>query len=195
MERLDQIRSRVVVLDANDVDTDQIIPARFLKGTSRAGLGKHLFADWRYLPGGAPRLEFALNRPDADGARILVAGINFGCGSSREHAPWALAEHGFRAVVARSFGDIFRSNALKNGLIPVEVDARAHERIAAARAADAALELTVDVAAARLTLPDGEAIAFPIDAFAQRCLVEGLDELGYLLSLAPRVAEFEARHA
>jgi 3-isopropylmalate/(R)-2-methylmalate dehydratase small subunit len=195
MERLERIVSRVVLLDANDVDTDQIIPARFLKGVSRAGLGKHLFADWRYLPDGRSRAEFALNRADAEGACVLLAGLNFGCGSSREHAPWALVEHGFRAVVARSFGDIFRSNALKNGLIPVEVDARVHERLVKARAADSSLELTVDVAAARLGLPGGESVAFPIDAFAQRCLVEGLDELGYLLSLAPRIAEFEARRA
>jgi 3-isopropylmalate/(R)-2-methylmalate dehydratase small subunit len=194
MERLDVIRSRMVVLDANDVDTDQIIPARFLKGTTRSGLGRHLFADWRYLPDGAPRPEFALNRPDAAGARILVAGLNFGCGSSREHAPWALHEHGFRAVVARSFGDIFRSNALKNGLVPVEVELGLHEWLRRTRAMDPDLELTVDVRGARLILPDGEAVAFPIDPFARRCLVEGLDELGYLLAHERQIAAFEARH-
>jgi 3-isopropylmalate/(R)-2-methylmalate dehydratase small subunit len=192
MKKLDTLRSRTVLLDANDVDTDQIIPARFLSGTSRDGLGAHLFADWRYGEGGAPRPEFALNRPDAEGARILIAGLNFGCGSSREHAPWALVEHGFGAVVARSFGDIFRSNALKNGLIPVEVDARVHDSIVQRRAVDPSLELTVDVSNARLVLPDGEAVRFPIDAFAQRCLVEGLDELGYLRSFERQIAAFEA---
>jgi 3-isopropylmalate/(R)-2-methylmalate dehydratase small subunit len=195
MNKLDTLRSRTVLIDANDVDTDQIIPARFLSGTSRDGLGAHLFADWRYGEGGAPRPEFPLNRPDAEGARILVAGLNFGCGSSREHAPWALVEHGFSAVVARSFGDIFRSNALKNGLIPVEIDARVHDSIVQRRAVDPALELTVDVSNARLILPDGEAVRFPIDPFAQRCLTEGLDELGYLRSFERQIAAFEGARA
>ncbi len=193
MQPLEVITSRILPLDADDVDTDQIIPARFLKTTTRSGLGVHLFADWRYFPDGKPRPEFALNRPDAAGAKILLAGNNFGCGSSREHAPWALVEWGFHAVIARSFADIFRQNALKNRLVPVELGERHHAWLRAARAADAALEVTVDVRAARLKLGD-EAIAFAIDPFAQRCLTDGLDELGYLQSLAPRVAAYEAEH-
>jgi 3-isopropylmalate/(R)-2-methylmalate dehydratase small subunit len=193
-EPLEKIISRVIALDADDVDTDQIIPARFLKTTTRAGLGAHLFADWRLRADGTPNPDFVFNRTDAVGSAILLAGANFGCGSSREHAPWALADWGLRAVVARSFADIFRANALKNRLVPVEVTAALHGRLRAMRERDPALTLTIDVRAARLILPDGEAVAFPIDPFAQRCLVDGLDELGYLQSLAPRIAAYEAEH-
>jgi len=171
-----KIQSRVVKLAVDDVDTDQIIPARFLKVTDKAGLGEALFADWR-----GP--DFALDRPEARGCQILVAGRNFGCGSSREHAPWALVGAGFRAVVARSFADIFRQNALKNGLLPVALD----EEIADGST------LTIDLASATVTLPDGGVRAFSIDPFSQHCLLHGQDELGFLLSHEARIAAWEAR--
>ncbi len=188
------LTSRSIALPINDIDTDQIIPARFLKVTDKQGLGKSLFADWRYLPDGAPRPEFALNLPDAAGAQILVAGHNFGCGSSREHAPWALVGFGFRAVVATSFADIFRNNALKNGLLPVQVDEAVHARVLAARAADPSTELTVDLATQELTLADGTRASFPVDAFSRSCLLQGVDELGYILTFAPQVSAYEAAH-
>jgi 3-isopropylmalate/(R)-2-methylmalate dehydratase small subunit len=186
--------ARAVALPINDIDTDQIIPARFLKVTDKEGLGKSLFADWRYLPDGSPRPEFALNRPDAAGAQILLAGHNFGCGSSREHAPWALVGFGFRAVVSTSFADIFRNNALKNGLLPVPVDPPTHARLLAARAADPGLEITVDLEAQELTLADGTRAAFPVDPFARSCLLQGVDELGYLLHFEPQIRAYEAAH-
>ncbi len=179
MKKVEIIRSHVNALVVDDVDTDQIIPARFLKTTGRAGLGASLFADWR----GA--------RFDAAGdARILLAGNNFGCGSSREHAVWALTDFGFAAVIARSFADIFRANALKNGLVPVAVDADVHRYLVA----NPAGEVTVDVARATLVLPDGEEVAFPLDPFARRCLTEGIDELEYLRHHAIAIAVWEARH-
>jgi 3-isopropylmalate/(R)-2-methylmalate dehydratase small subunit len=184
MTAIDQVRGRVVVLAVDDIDTDQIIPARFLKVTDKAGCGAHLFADWR------ARGDFPLDRPEAAGAPVLVAGRNFGCGSSREHAAWALTGAGFRAVVALSFADIFRANALKNGLLPVEVDASGHAELVAA-AARAPTEVTVDVAAATLLMPDGRALAFPIDPFARHCLLAGLDELSYLLSKEAQIAAHE----
>jgi 3-isopropylmalate/(R)-2-methylmalate dehydratase small subunit len=177
-----KITSRVVPLLVDDVDTDQIIPARFLKTTEKKGLGEKLFADWRDS-------RFV---PEA-GARILLAGDNFGCGSSREHAVWALTDAGFGAVVARSFADIFRNNALKNGLVPVAVDEHLHRFLREARSANAAMTLTVDVRAAQLVLPDGEAVAFPLDPFAQKCLVEGIDELDYLRRQETAIAAHESR--
>ena len=194
MEPFGTLRSAVVPLLLDDVDTDQIIPARFLVATGREGLGGHLFADWRYDATGEPRPGFVLNHPGMDGRQVLLAGANFGSGSSREHAPWALTDHGFRAVVATSFADIFRSNALKNGLLPVELDAAAHARLAAAVAADPAAEVEVDLAAATLRLPDGEPVGFPVDPFAQAMLLEGRDELGYLLARRDEVAAYEAAH-
>lgn len=181
--------SRYVRLPLDEVDTDQIIPARFLKVTARTGLGASLFADWRYAPDGTPRPDFVLNRPDAAGAEVLLAGRNFGCGSSREHAPWALAGFGFRAIVATSFADIFRQNALKNGLLPIVVDAASH---AGLLAAPAEATVTVDLASQRLSLPDGRAVSFPIEAFDRLCLLEGTDELGYLLSFEAQIAAFES---
>jgi len=178
MEPLRTIRSRTVVIAAANIDTDQIIPARFLKVTDKKGLGKVLFSDWRYAEGGAPRPEFVLNRPEAEGCHVLVAGDNFGCGSSREHAPWALVDAGFRAVVSTSIADIFKNNALKNGLIPVVVDAAAHQKLLAAPGA----EVEIDLESRTLSLPDGTKVSFPIDAFARYCLMNGVDELGYLLS-------------
>jgi 3-isopropylmalate/(R)-2-methylmalate dehydratase small subunit len=181
------LRSRVVPLDLDDVDTDQIIPARFLKVTTKEGLGDALFADWRARPG------FPIGRPEHAGAEVLLAGRNFGCGSSREHAPWALAGAGLRAVVARSFGDIFRSNALKNGLLPVALDDASHAELAAAIAADPRAEIVVDLEAERVRLPSGREAAFAIDPFSRDCLLAGLDELGYLLSYEADIAAHERR--
>jgi 3-isopropylmalate/(R)-2-methylmalate dehydratase small subunit len=183
------LTSTVVPLLSDDVDTDQIIPARFLKETGRSGFGAHLFADWRDRPG------FPLSSPEAKGARILLAGHNFGCGSSREHAPWALVDWGFRAIVARSFADIFRQNALKNGLLPVALDEEAHGAVAEAREADAEIALRIDLLAERVSLPSGRAFSFPIDAFAKHCLLNGLDELGYIFSFAEKIAAYEDEHA
>jgi 3-isopropylmalate/(R)-2-methylmalate dehydratase small subunit len=189
MEPFTAFTSRTVVLPAANIDTDQIIPARFLTTTTRAGLGAHLFADWRYDESGAPRPDFALNRPESAGCRILVAGPNFGCGSSREHAPWALLDHGFRAVVSTEIADIFRNNSLKNGLLPVIVD----EATGGWLLGHPGAELTVDLAAGTLTLPTGMKLAFPIEAFARHCLLNGVDELGYLLSRSREIEAFERR--
>jgi len=189
MEPMREVRSRTVVLPVDDVDTDQIIPARFLKGTTKTGLGKNLFADWRYDASGHPRADFVLNRPDAAGARVLVAGRNFGCGSSREHAPWALVDFGFRAVVSLSFGDIFRTNSLKNGLLPVQVDAATH---AALLAASGAL-VVIDIDTTTLLMPDGTRVRFPVEPFARFCLLNGTDELAFLLSLDPTIGAYERR--
>jgi 3-isopropylmalate/(R)-2-methylmalate dehydratase small subunit len=178
-----------VVLPRENVDTDQIIPARFLKVTDKKGLGKVLFSDWRYGEGGAPRPDFVLNQPAAEGCRILVAGDNFGCGSSREHAPWALVDAGFQAVVSTTIADIFRNNSLKNGLVPVVVDRAAHERLLAAPGA----EVEVDLEARTISLPGGGKASFPIEAFARYCLMNGVDELGYLLSQEEAIASFERR--
>jgi len=182
------VESKLVPLLRDDIDTDQIIPARFLKGTEKRGLGAHLFADWR------TRAGFPLLEPEAKGAEILLAGRNFGCGSSREHAPWALADFGFRAVIARSFADIFRQNALKNGLLPVALDDASHAKLALAREANPGLRVRVDLAAQVVTLPGEVALAFQVDPFARHCLLEGLDELGYVLSFADRIAEYEDLH-
>jgi 3-isopropylmalate/(R)-2-methylmalate dehydratase small subunit len=191
MNTFTTLSSRVVPLPRNDVDTDQIIPARFLKVTDKLGLGEHLFAGWRYAEGGEPDPSFILNDPAVAGAQILLAGDNFGCGSSREHAPWALVAWGFRAVISTSFGDIFGGNALKNGLLPVVVDRGVHEALLSARERDPAMTLTIDLAREALLLPDGAAVGFPIDAFSKRCLTQGLDELGYLLSFKPSIEAYE----
>ncbi len=172
------IRSRTVVLPVDNVDTDQIIPARFLVTTTSAGMGAALFADWRYGAGGQPKADFVLNRPEAAGARVLVAGRNFGCGSSREHAVWALVDYGFQAVVSVSFADIFRSNALKNGLLPVTVDPATHAMLLAAPGA----EVTIDLGERSLQLEGRTRATFPIDPFARYCLLNGVDELAFLLS-------------
>jgi 3-isopropylmalate/(R)-2-methylmalate dehydratase small subunit len=194
MTPLAAFTSAVVPLLADDVDTDQIIPARFLKTTDKAGLGDSLFADWRYDAAGAPRPGFVLNRPGMPGRQVLLAGDNFGAGSSREHAPWALTAFGFRAVLATSFADIFRANALKNGLLPVALDPAAHARVADLVEADPDAEVTVDLAAGTVTLPDGTAASFEIDPFSRAMLLEGTDELGYLLARADEVAAYEAAH-
>jgi len=193
MARFTTLTSHVVVLPIADIDTDQIIPARFLKTTDKNGLGKSLFADWRYEADGSPKPGFVLNQPGATGARILLAGDNFGCGSSREHAPWALTGFGFTAVISTSFADIFKNNALKNGLVPVVVDAAAHAELSRALAADPAAEVTVDLAAQAVTLPGGRTVTFPIDAFSRTCLLEGVDELGYILKHDGQIAAHERR--
>ncbi len=194
MEPFTQLTSRLAVLPLDNIDTDQIIPARFLKTTDKAGLGDNLFADWRYDPDGRPKPDFVLNRPEAQGCQALLVGDNFGCGSSREHAPWALLGFGFRAVISTSFADIFRNNALKNGLLPVAVDAAVHRHLLALTAADPAAQVTVDLATRTLTLPDGTTTTFPIDPFAQTCLLQGVDELGYLLQHEGQIAAYEQSH-
>src|SRR5688572_28644380 len=191
MEAIQSITSRTAVLPRNDIDTDQIIPARFLRTTSKEGLGQQLFADWRYQADGSPDPGFVLNTPEAQGCKVLVAGDNFGCGSSREHAPWALTDFGIRAVVSTSFADIFRSNALKNGLVPVVVDAATLAWLVA----NPGVEVTVDLASSTLRLPDGRAVKFPIEPFARYCLMQGVDQLGYLLSKNAQISAYEQRVA
>jgi 3-isopropylmalate/(R)-2-methylmalate dehydratase small subunit len=191
MDPISSIRSRTVVMPSSNIDTDQIIPARFLTTTTREGLGAHLFADWRYDGAGASRPEFVLNRPEARGCQVLVAGRNIGCGSSREHAPWALLDYGFRAVVSTEIADIFRSNSLKNGLLPVVVDEATHAWLVE----HPGVEVEIDLPATQLRLPDGRAVTFPVEAFARYCLMNGVDELGYLLQQADTIAAYERRVA
>ena len=192
MAQFTSLTSRVVALPVNDIDTDQIIPARFLKATDKKGMGDNLFADWRYHADGSPKPDFALNRPEAAGRQILLAGDNFGCGSSREHAPWALTGFGFRAVISTSFADIFRNNALKNGLLPIIVAEPIHRKLLDLAAANPGAELTIDLASQTLSFPGGS-VAFPIDPFNKTCLLNGVDELGYILSFEKEIAAFEAR--
>ena len=187
MEALTTLRSRTVGLPIRDIDTAQIIPARFLTTTTREGLGEALFQDLRYDRDGAERAEFPLNDPAVRDCEILVAGNNFGCGSSREHAPWALLDYGFKAVISTKFADIFRNNSLKNGLLPIIVDKDTHQWLLA----NPGVELRVDVEASRLALPDGRVVEFPIDAFARYCLTQGIDQLGYLLQQSDAIASFE----
>ncbi|MGI9247043.1 MAG: 3-isopropylmalate dehydratase small subunit [Steroidobacteraceae bacterium] len=187
MEPIKVIRSRTVVMPSTNLDTDQIIPARFLTTTVREGLGVSLFADWRYDGNGQPRPEFVLNQPQARGCAVLVAGRNIGCGSSREHAPWALLDYGFKAVVSTEIADIFRNNSLKNGLLPVVVDEDTHRWLLANPGA----EVSIDLEGCRLSLPDGRTVQFPIEAFARYCLVNGIDELGYLQQQLPAIERYE----
>ncbi|QRK06251.1 3-isopropylmalate dehydratase small subunit [Archangium violaceum] len=187
MEPFRTLRSRTVVLARQNIDTDQIIPARFLKITHRAGLGRWLFADWRYQPDGSPRPDFILEQPEAQGARVLVAGDNFGCGSSREHAPWALVDWGFRAVISSSIADIFSNNAVKNGLLPVRVDAGFHRRLLDEPGA----EVSIDLEHRTVRLADGTEATFPLDPFARYCLMNGVDELGFLLGQEEAITRFE----
>jgi 3-isopropylmalate/(R)-2-methylmalate dehydratase small subunit len=194
MESITAFTSRVVLLPIENVDTDQIIPARYLKVTDKAGLGDALFADWRYQADGSPRGDFILNHPDSRGAQVLFAGDNFGCGSSREHAPWALVGYGFRAVISTFFADIFQNNALKNGLLPIVVAPEVHQRLQARLERDPDVRVTVDLETQTLTLPDGESVEFPIDQFAKHCLLHGVDQLGFLLAQDEAVREFESEH-
>jgi len=186
--------SRVIPLPNENVDTDQIIPARYLKTTEKTGLADGLFRDWRYREDGTPNPDFVLNRPEMHGRQILLAGYNFGSGSSREHAPWALTAWGIRAVISTSFGDIFRSNALKNGLLPIEVDRELHGRLFSLVAADPDADLAVDLEAQEVRLPGDEAIRFAVDPFARKMLLAGTDELGYVLARIPAIEAWEAAH-
>ncbi|HEY4339641.1 MAG TPA: 3-isopropylmalate dehydratase small subunit [Steroidobacteraceae bacterium] len=189
MDKITTIRSRTVVLPATNIDTDQIIPARFLTTTTRIGLGTQLFSDWRYAPDGSPKADFVLNQPAAAGCQVLVAGRNFGCGSSREHAPWALLDYGIRAVISTEIADIFRNNSLMNGLLPIVVD----ESTSRWLIENPGIEVTIDLASTTLQLPNGVRINFPIDPFARYCLLNGVDELGFLLQQQERIAAYEAR--
>jgi 3-isopropylmalate/(R)-2-methylmalate dehydratase small subunit len=188
MQPIKHISSKTVVIASSDIDTDQIIPARFLTTTTREGLGKQLFADWRYHSDGSPQEEFVLNRAAARGAEILVTGRNFGCGSSREHAPWALLDYGFRAVVSTEIADIFRGNSLMNGLLPIVVDEPTSQWLLQHPGA----QIDIDLQARRLTLPNGTSVAFPIEPFSRHCLLNGLDEFGYLRSKLSDIERFEA---
>ena len=191
MKAVTHIKSRTVVLATKDIDTDQIIPARFLTTTSRDGLGQSAFYDLRYNKDGGEKTEFPLNETTARGCEILVAGNNFGCGSSREHAPWALLDYGFKAIISTEIADIFRNNSLKNGLVPIVVSKDIHRWLI--DNPGAALE--IDVANATLTMPDGKTIEFAIDGFAKYCLVEGIDQLGFLQQHLERIANFEETRA
>jgi 3-isopropylmalate/(R)-2-methylmalate dehydratase small subunit len=203
MAQFTKLTSRIVPFPVDNIDTDQIIPARFLKVTDKMGLGKVLFCDWRYegtcpsveLAGEAtPRSEFVINQPEYQGAQILLAGDNFGCGSSREHAPWALTAWGFTAVISTSFADIFKNNALKNGLLPVVVDAETHADLLDIVEESKMAEVTIDLDTQTLTLPGGRRVSFPVDAFAKQCLLQGVDELGYLQNFSGQVLTYEEAH-
>jgi 3-isopropylmalate/(R)-2-methylmalate dehydratase small subunit len=191
MEPITQLRSRTVVMPSTNIDTDQIIPARFLTTTTREGLGKALFADWRYDAAGNPRPDFILNRPEAAGCQALVAGRNVGCGSSREHAPWALIDYGFRAVISTEIADIFRNNSLKNGLLPVTVDEETHAWLLA----HPGTEIAIDLETCTVALADGREVSFPLEPFARYCLMNGVDELGFLLSRREDIEHYERTHA
>lgn len=192
--RFTTLKSTLAPLAVDHVDTDQIIPAAYLKTTSREGLGQGLFAGWRFVPGSErePDPGFVINRPEFVDAQVLVAGENFGCGSSREHAPWALLDFGFRAVISSSFADIFRSNSLKNGLLPVEVSAAVRDRLMRTAEQDPTATVEIDLEREILLAPDGEAIAFAVDPFSRRCLLDGVDTMGYLLSRLPQIEAWEA---
>ncbi len=187
--KIQTIESKTVVIPIENIDTDQIIPARYLKTTSMEGLGDALFCDWRYNADGTPKADFPLNQPGAAGAQILVVGDNFGCGSSREHAPWALTQFGIRAVISTSFADIFRGNSLKNGLLPVVIPADVHAELLHWPG----IVLKIDLAAQTVGLPGGRSVAFPIDSFSKNCLLNGVDELGYMLQQEPAIAAYEAK--
>ncbi len=193
MTKFTSFSSRVIWMPIDNIDTDQIIPARFLKTVSKEGLGDQLFYDWRYDAQGQPRADFVLNHPLAKGVQILLVGDNFGCGSSREHAPWALTQFGFRAVISTSFADIFKQNALKNSLLPIVVSSDTHDLLSQMVAENPFLKLRVDLASQRLMLPSGQGIKFEIDPFARQCLLEGVDELGYVLGQEAAIAAYEAR--
>ena len=194
MAQFTSLTSRLVALPVSNVDTDQIIPARYLKVTDKTGLGAALFADWRYNADGSPKPDFVLNQPQSQGAAILLAGDNFGCGSSREHAPWALLGYGFRAVISTSFADIFRNNSLKNGLLPVIVDAETQRSLLDLIQEAPNAEATIDLASQTVALPGGQAVSFPIDGFSKTCLLNGVDELGYIQSFSDQIAVYEGQH-
>ncbi|MDX2268767.1 MAG: 3-isopropylmalate dehydratase small subunit [Bryobacter sp.] len=193
MEKFLPFTSRVVVMAVDNIDTDQVIPARFLKKTDKTGWGDLLFYDWRYEADGTPKPEFVLNQDWAKTTKILLAGDNFGCGSSREHAPWSLTQYGLRAILSTSFADIFKSNALKNSLLPIVVRPEVHKKLFALLEANPTAELHVDLASQTLTLPDGEKVTFPVDSFAKECMLEGVDELGFILKHEAAIQAYEAQ--
>lgn len=193
MKAFTPFHSRMVPFPINNIDTDQIIPARFLKTTSKEGLDKQLFYDWRYDAQGNPKSDFILNTPQGQGAEILLAGDNFGCGSSREHAPWALTQFGFRAVISTSFADIFRQNSLKNSLLPIAIPEEIHAELFALVGRDPNSQVAIDLAIQTLTLPDGRAIEFPVDVFSKACMLDGVDELGYMLKQNAAIDAYEAQ--
>jgi 3-isopropylmalate/(R)-2-methylmalate dehydratase small subunit len=188
--KFEKLEGKIVVLPVDNIDTDQIIPARYLKAISKDGLGEGLFVDWRKNPDGSLKPDFPLNKPENQGSQILVTGDNFGCGSSREHAPWALVQNGFRAVVSTSFADIFKGNAVKNGLLPVVVPAEFHKRLLNSPGA----RVTIDLAGQKISVAGGPSAEFPVDSFAKRCMLDGVDELGYMLNQDAAIAAFEAKH-
>lgn len=190
MAQFTTLTSRVIPLPINDVDTDQIIPAQFLKMTDKDGLADVLFFHWRFNDDGSPKMDFVINKPEYRGARILLAGDNFGCGSSREHAPWALTAYGFRAVICTSFADIFRNNSLKNGLLPIIVDYKTHQMLVDLIEEVPTTELTIDLESQMLTFPHGS-VTFPIDPFSKACLLNGVDELGYIMGFEKEIAAYE----
>jgi len=193
MSKYSKFTTKVAVISANNIDTDQIIPARFLKMTDKSGMGVNLFADWRYNPDGSPKEGFILNDSRFKDAQVLLAGDNFGCGSSREHAPWALMGFGFKAVISTSFADIFKNNSMKNGLLPIVVDADTHATLFDWFAERPTAEITIDLEHQTLEMPDGKKVAIPIDQFSKTCLISGTDELGYLLSFLGKVEEYERK--
>jgi 3-isopropylmalate/(R)-2-methylmalate dehydratase small subunit len=193
MAQFTTLTSRVMPLPVNDIDTDQIIPAQFLKVTDKNGLADVLFFHWRFNDDGSPKSDFVINKSEYKGAQILLAGDNFGCGSSREHAPWALVAYGFRAVISTSFADIFRSNSLKNGLIPIIVAQATHKMLFDLIEEVPNAELTVDLESQTLTFPHGS-VTFPIDPFNKACLLNGVDELGYIMGFEEQISAFEAAH-
>jgi 3-isopropylmalate/(R)-2-methylmalate dehydratase small subunit len=194
MEPIKTFSGRLVPLPINDIDTDQIIPARFLKVTDKNGLGSACFADWRYEADGTPKADFVLNQKDYEGASILIGGHNFGCGSSREHAPWALKAAGFKAIISTYFADIFRNNALKNGLLPVVVDDETHRQLVSLAQEDPETQITVNLQEQQVVLPDSRFVTFPIDNFSKHCLLNGVDQLGYIFSLEDEVQRYEAQN-
>jgi 3-isopropylmalate/(R)-2-methylmalate dehydratase small subunit len=191
MEPIDIIQGRMIPVPSENIDTDQITPARFLRITGRDGLEKVLFYDWRFNEDGSPKPDFPMNKPEFEGASILLAGDNFGCGSSREHAPWACVAYGLKAIISTSFADIFRGNSAKNGLLTVIVDAKTHKELFEAVAKDTAVEVRISLKERKLTLPSGRSVEFPYDPFARKCLLEGKDQLGFLLDLAETVSRYE----
>ncbi|KPV51072.1 isopropylmalate isomerase [Kouleothrix aurantiaca] len=194
MDPIKTFAAKAVAVPINDIDTDQIIPARYLKVTDKSGLGEGLFYSWRYNADGTPKDDFVLNRPEVQGAQVLVAGDNFGCGSSREHAPWALQGYGFKAVVSTHFADIFRNNSLKNGLLPIQVDQETYYQLVSMCEEDPETTLTVDLANQKLILPGGQSVGFPIESFAKHCLLNGIDQMGFLLGEDDAIAAYEAEH-
>jgi 3-isopropylmalate/(R)-2-methylmalate dehydratase small subunit len=194
MEPIKKFSGRMVALPINDIDTDQIIPARYLKVTDKNGLGQACFSDWRYESDGSPKADFPLNQPQYQSASVLIGGHNFGCGSSREHAPWALIGAGFKAVISTYFADIFKGNSLKNGLLPVIVDEDTHKQLISLAQEDPTAEVIVDLESQTVVLPDGRSVQFPVDAFSRYCLLNGVDQMGFLLGLDPSIVTYEQDH-